>query len=275
MNEEKKVKALRTELRNLGSVLIAFSGGVDSTFLLKVARDELGDRVLAVTAVSPTYPRHELEEAKTLARTIGVRHLLIKSGELDLPGYRDNPPDRCYHCKKALFARLRKLAKQSGFEAVCDGTNADDAKDYRPGRRAAEELGVSSPLARCGLNKEEIRRASRKLGLPTWDKPAFACLASRFPYGEKISAARLKQVDQAEIVVRKFVGGQCRVRHHGAVARIEVEPASLSTVIRHRQEIVAGIKKSGFSYVALDLEGYRTGSMNEILNFFRGEARKK
>lgn len=263
---EGKLSALREQFRDWGSVLIAFSGGVDSTFLLKVAVDELGSRALAVTATSPTYPRSELETARRLAERIGVRMLEIESDELNVAGYRENPPDRCYYCKSELFSRLQQLAAEYGIAVVCDGTNADDLHDHRPGMRAACELGVASPLAELGFTKDDIRCASRDLGLPTWDKPSFACLASRIPYGETITAERLEAVDRAEAHLRQYGFGQLRVRSHGTVARIEIEPPMFPQAIAHAQAIAQALKAYGFDYVALDLEGYRTGSMNAVLD---------
>jgi uncharacterized protein len=260
-----RLDALRERLRRWGSALIAFSGGVDSTFLLRVARDELGDRVVAATALSPTYPQREVDEARGLAAGMGVRHLFVDTDEVNIPGYSDNPPERCYYCKTELFRLLREVAREQGLAVVCDGSNADDLGDYRPGRQAAREHGIESPLAELGFRKDEIRRLSRELGLTTWNKPAYACLASRFPYGEKITPQRLAAVDQAEELLRRYVPGQLRVRCHGSVARIEVTPDDFARAMENSAAIVAGLKECGFRYVALDLEGYRTGSMNEVL----------
>jgi uncharacterized protein len=261
----KKLKLDRI-LRGIGKVVIAFSGGVDSTFLLKTATDVLGaENVLAVTARSPTYPTSELAEARTIAISLGVPHHEIDSDELQIEQFVQNPPDRCYYCKKALFSKLLDVAQRNGHRTVADGTNADDTRDHRPGRKAAAELGIRSPLLEAGLTKDDIRSLSRKMGLTTWNKGSFACLASRFPYGDSITEEKLSQVAQAEEVLRKAGFRQFRVRHHGTVARIEVAPEEM---VRFHDEsfaarIIRDVKKAGYAYVALDLEGYRTGSMNE------------
>lgn len=262
---DEKLAKLKGILGDCGGVLVAFSGGVDSTFLAFVAREVLGEKALAVTASSETFPSSERREAERLAREFGLRHRVIETSELDIPQFAENPPDRCYHCKSELFAKLKCLARAEGIPWVVDGTNADDTADYRPGMRALKELGVRSPLLEAGLGKEEIRNASRRLGLPTWDKPAYACLASRFPYGEAITRGKLAAVDEAESFLRGLGFRLLRVRHHGDVARVEVAPEEIERAVEARDRIVQGLKRAGFTFVALDLEGYRTGSMNEAL----------
>jgi len=263
----RKFDKLRLVVRKTGGMVIAFSGGVDSTFLAAVAVQELGERALAVTALSPTYPKKEQNEAAKLATLLKVRHICVESNELLIPGFEENPPDRCYHCKKELFTVLRGVADRAGICLIADGTNADDVGDYRPGRRAAKELGVVSPLLQAGLRKDEIRELSRMMCLPTADKPAFACLASRFPYGSRITEEKMLAVDKVENSIRKMGFKQVRVRHHGDIARIEVDAGDVPRICDRftSRRVVSAAKKAGFRYVALDLEGYRTGSMNEAL----------
>src|SRR6266568_815692 len=266
MNTSLSVKTdrLRTILADMGGCVIGFSGGVDSTLLFAVAAELLGGRSLAVTATSQTYPERELNEARELAGQIGGRHLVIVSEELDIPEFRDNPRNRCYYCKRELFGKLRDIADREGLEFVLDGTNVDDAGDHRPGRTAAAELRVRSPLEEAGFTKQDIRDLSREMGLPTWDKPAFACLSSRFPYGTAITPERVGQVGLAEESLRGLGFRTLRVRYHGAVARIELGDAEFGRAVGNlRDEVVRLVKAAGFIYVALDLQGYRTGAMNE------------
>jgi uncharacterized protein len=263
----RRYEALLAELRELGSAVIALSGGVDSTFLLHAAREALGNALLAVTATSPTYPASEREEAERIAREWEVRHRLVESNELEIPGFSRNPPDRCYHCKKELFGILAGIAREEGYHAVCDGSNADDASDFRPGRRAAREHSVRSPLHDCGLTKDAIRRLSRRFSLPTADRGSFACLSSRFPYGTPIDEESLRRVEACEEVLRGFAFRQFRVRVHGPVARIEVGPDEIPRLF---EPVIAAavdsrFRENGFLYVSVDIRGYRTGSMNEGL----------
>ncbi len=252
-------------LRELKSCAIACSGGVDSTFLIKVAYDVLGRNALAVTATSSTYPQRELEDAKRFVQQIGIPHVIIHSEELYIEEFSKNPPDRCYYCKKELFRKIQKIAAENHLAAVLDGSNADDMFDYRPGGKARKELGVISPLKEVGLTKQEIRELSRSMHLESAEKPAFACLASRFPYGVKITKGRLRQVEQAETFLFSLGVHQCRVRYHKDVARIEVAKPDFQNILAHADGIVKRFKKLGFTYITLDVEGYRAGSMNEVL----------
>ena len=263
-----KEQKLRALLRGYGRVALGFSGGVDSTLLLKIAVNELGaDNVLAVIADTPSMPRREFAEARSLAEGMGAACVVIDPNELGDPRYAANPADRCYFCKKHLFEGVAEVASSRGFAFVLDGNNADDAGDYRPGRRAASELGIQSPLMEAGLTKAEIRALSAREGLPTADKPAMACLASRIPYGTPVTADVLAQVERSEEVLRRAGFAQCRVRHHGEVARIEVAVAELPRLLEPalREELVRQIREAGYRYVTIDLQGYRTGSLNEGL----------
>lgn len=266
MNElTRKMEHLKGILRNCTSVLVAFSGGVDSTFLLRVACDVLGDKVLAVTATSEIYPPGEAEEAGMLAQTMGFGHVILETGGLKSPAFAGNPPERCYHCKKELYSKLLSLAGEKGIKCVVDGVNADDAADYRPGIRAGVEMGVRAPLREAGLKKQEIYTLSRELGLPTAGKPANPCLASRFPYGTEITREGLQMVHQAEEFLRGMGISRLRVRHHGNLARVEVPVDCLGFVAGRSGEVVAKLKEIGYTYVTMDLQGYRSGSMNETL----------
>ena len=258
---------LQDYLRSLGSVAVAFSSGVDSTFLLKVSHDVLGERAIAVTAASCSFPKRELKEAEDFCRQNGIRHIVCQSEELDIEGFRQNPKNRCYLCKHELFEKIWAIAREHGLAAVAEGSNMDDNGDYRPGLIAVRELGVKSPLREAKLNKAEIRTLSRQLGLPTWNKQSFACLSSRFVYGETISEEKLTMVDRAEQLLLDLGFHQVRVRIHDTIARIEILPEEFERILADdvRKRIYAQLKSFGFTYVTLDLLGYRTGSMNETL----------
>ncbi len=260
-----KVKNLYALLRSAGRIAIAFSGGVDSAYLLKAARDVLGDDVLAVTIRSSVMPDGENEEASSFCRSLGVRQIVIDADVFGIPGFISNPPDRCYWCKKVLFAKIKEEALKNGFAVVADGSNSDDTKDYRPGAKAAEELGIISPLKECGFTKNDIRILSKALGLPTWNKPSMACLASRFPYGEEITPEGIRMVDSAEKVLKNLGLSQYRVRKFGKKAKIEVMPDEFPVVTGNFAKITSEFMKFGFDDVILDPKGYRTGSMNSLL----------
>ncbi|MDR2172383.1 MAG: ATP-dependent sacrificial sulfur transferase LarE [Planctomycetaceae bacterium] len=269
MNELKlKSEELRSYILGLGKVIVAFSGGVDSTFLLRVSFDVLGSGVLAVTARSCSFPQRELDAATEFTRNNGIEHIIIESEELSIEGFSRNPLNRCYLCKSGLFTKIRQVAAARGIEHIAEGSNADDEGDYRPGLQAVAEYGILSPLRKANLTKKEIRQLSEQLGLPTWNKQSFACLSSRFPYGEEISKERLAMIDGAEQILLDAGFRQVRVRFHGNLARIETDEAGLELLLKDkklREKIYNDFKKTGFVYVAIDLLGYRTGSMNETL----------
>ncbi|HEX2974592.1 MAG TPA: ATP-dependent sacrificial sulfur transferase LarE [Bacteroidales bacterium] len=263
---EERLNTLKYYLGRYKNAVIAFSGGVDSTFLARVAKDVYGDDMLLITATSSTYPFYELEEAESLAKQLGIKHRVIVSEELEIPGYSDNPPDRCYYCKSELFGKIKYIADQEGYHAVFDGSNADDAKDFRPGMKAKREKGVISPLAETFFTKKDIRHFSEKYGLPTAGKQSYACLASRFPYGEKITKDKLDRLAVSELEMRKLGFTQFRIRSHEDLARIEVIPAEMDLAWKLRERLSEICIAAGFKYVSVDLKGYRTGAMNEALS---------
>ncbi|MDQ5818780.1 MAG: ATP-dependent sacrificial sulfur transferase LarE [Actinomycetota bacterium] len=262
----KRLEQLEGIVAPYGSALVAFSGGVDSSLALAIAARALPkDKVLAVTSNNETYLPSELDLARDFAAKLGVEHLVVNTRELDDPNYASNPTNRCYFCKSTLYTDFAKLASERGYACVVDGANKDDEGDYRPGRKAAKELGVVSPLSVAGVGKAEVRELAKHLGLPSWDKPALACLSSRFPYGQEITPEKLSQVARAEEFLRKEGFRQVRVRHHGEIARLEVAPAEMERAFALREEISAELKDAGFLYVTLDLAGYRSGSLNAAL----------
>ena len=263
----RKLSDLRKLLRSFGSAAIAFSGGVDSTFLLKVAHDVLGENAIAISAGSVLSPRRETEAATSFCRNEGIRHFTFQTDPLKIPGFKNNPENRCYICKKEIFSEIKSLASENGISTVCDGSNADDTGDYRPGMQAIRELGIKSPLLECGLTKNEIRILSKEMDLPCWNKPSAACLASRFVYGEEITEKKLKMVEKAEDFLREKGFSQQRVRIHGEnLARIEIEKNDFDKILAIKDEMNSFFKELGFVYTTLDLTGFRSGSMNEVIN---------
>jgi uncharacterized protein len=268
MRLQNTLKQLKCHIEKMGSLAVAYSGGVDSTFLLKIAHDVLQDRAIAVTARSSTYPEREFKEAAEFTRSAGIKHIIIQSEELDIEGFTANPPNRCYLCKYELFSKIKEVAGKYGIKHIAEGSNIDDLDDYRPGMQAIKELGIISPLKDVGLGKDAIRKLSKQMELPTWDKQSFACLASRFPYGEKITQKKLAMVDRAEQYLLNLGFKQVRVRHHGDTARIEVAGKERLKFfdLELMDNIYKQFQKIGFAYTSLDLKGYRTGSMNEVID---------
>jgi uncharacterized protein len=265
LKEIKKLDDLRSNLSNYNSAVIAFSGGVDSTFLARVAKESIDGRLLLVTATSSTYPFYELEDAKKIAALLQIKHRIIVSEEIEIPGFSNNPPDRCYYCKSELFTKIKYIAEQEDYNIVFDGSNADDLNDYRPGRKALKEKGILSPLVEVGLSKQEIRNLSRQLDLPTADKPAYACLASRFPYGEEITKEKLDRVAAVEKSIRNMGFQTFRVRSHENLARLEFIQSEMDKAWDVRNKLVSVCENAGFAFITMDLKGFKSGSMNITL----------
>jgi len=261
-HDASKLESARAIVRELSSVLIAYSGGVDSSLLLKLALDELGERAVAVLASSAAYPESEQEEARILARQLGARLVEVATNEVELEAYTRNNPDRCFHCKEELFETLEPVRRDLGLDLIAYGATADDADDHRPGHGSAVRRGIRFPLLEAGLGKAEIRAAARKLGLPNWNKPSFACLSSRIPHGTEVTVAALRQIESAEAAIKALGFKQVRVRHHGDVARIEVEPGEIARLVSEREQVVEALRSAGYRFVSLDLEGYATGNLN-------------
>src|SRR5712692_7863730 len=261
-HDSNKLESARAIVRGLSSVLVAYSGGVDSSLLLKLALDELGERAVAVLASSPAYPESEQKEARTLAKQLGVRLVEVSTAEVELDAYRRNNPDRCFHCKEELFETLEPVRRDLGLDHIAYGATADDAGDHRPGHGSAVRRGIRFPLLEAGMGKAEIRAAARGLGLRNWNKPSFACLSSRIPHGIEVTVEALRQIEAAEAAIKALGFRQVRVRHHGDVARIEVEPEDIARLVSERESVVAALQAAGYRFVSLDLEGYATGSLN-------------
>jgi pyridinium-3,5-biscarboxylic acid mononucleotide sulfurtransferase len=261
-HDDTKLESARAIVRDLSSVLVAYSGGVDSSLLLKLALDELGERAVAVLASSPAYPESEQEEARTLARRLGARLVEVSTHEVELEAYARNHPDRCFHCKEELFETLEPVRLDLGLDVIAYGATADDADDHRPGHGSAVRRGIRFPLLEAGMGKPQIRAAARRLGLPNWNKASFACLSSRIPHGTPVTVEALRQIESAEAAIRALGFKQVRVRHHGDVARIEVEAAEIARLVSEREQVVQALRSAGYKFVSLDLEGYATGSLN-------------